>query len=129
LGGKLPEGVTAYRGGIVTNKKSSSGSSRTSYLLMKELFSDFSRGNGAFMISAAGSNEYAYEGVKGKENGVFTRSFLDAFQELRSIGSFREKVVRVRDLRKLIYQKVTTLTNGLQNPTSRQENGWWNWNF
>jgi len=131
----LPEGVKAYagRGGILTSKKASSGAgSRTSYLMMKELFNDFTRGNGAFVISAAGSQEFAYEGLKGEENGVFTRSCIEAIYALWEKGRYSDKnenTIRVRDLRKLIYQKVSALTNGLQNPTSRQENGWWNWSF
>lgn len=124
----LPEGVSITRGGKI---KSASGNStapkRQSFLLMKELFSDLSRGNGAFMISAAGSTEFAYEGKEWK-NGVFTRSFLEALHELRYRDSFKgAQTIPVSELRKLIYDKVSTLTKGMQNPTSRQENGWWDW--
>ena len=130
--GPLPDGVSAttIRGVKIGNKTNViSAGNRNSYLLMKELFSDFSRGNGAFMISAAANNEYAFEGDEWK-NGVFTRSFMESLQELRySGGGGRKSPIRVRELRKLIYSKVYVLTNGLQNPTSRQENGWWNWNF
>ncbi len=71
----LPPGVSITRGGkIKSTASSSSDTKRESFLLMKEIFSDLSRGNGAFMISAAGSNEFAYEG-KEWSNGVFTRSF------------------------------------------------------
>lgn len=130
---KLPEGVTITRPrGIIIDQPGtgSNAASRSSYLLMKELFSDFSRGNGAFMISAAGSNEFAFEGEQWN-NGVFTKSFLEALRELqsRASGFSGNGQVRVRELRKLIYEKVSELTNGRQNPTSRQENGWWNWSF
>lgn len=130
----LPDGVvmTKPRGIIIDDEETiNSGNKRNSYLLMKELFNDFSRGNGAFMISAAASNEYAFEGEQWN-NGVFTKSFLEALSSLknkRSYSSENEAQIRVRDLRKLIYKKVSELTNGLQNPTSRQENGWWNWSF
>ncbi|MEO6253395.1 MAG: caspase family protein [Ferruginibacter sp.] len=130
--GPLPEGVSATspRGlKIVGNKNNVTAGNRNSYLLMKELFSDFSRGNGAFMISAAANNEYAFEGETWK-NGVFTLSFLESLRKLRKKGSFSSKVpIQVRELRKSIYKNVSELTNGLQNPTSRQENGWWNWSF
>lgn len=130
---KLPEGVTITRPrGIIIDQPGTgnNAASRSSYLLMKELFSDFSRGNGAFMISAAGSNEFAFEGEQWN-NGVFTKSFLEALRELqsRASGFSGNGQVRVRELRKLIYEKVSELTNGRQNPTSRQENGWWNWSF
>jgi len=129
---KLPEGVTAVkpRGGVTSSTGESSGENKQlGFLLMKELFGDFSRGNGAFMISAAGSNEFAFEGEQWS-NGVFTKSLLEAIRELRYKGSYGKSVpIKVRELRKLIYEKVTALTNGRQNPTSRQENGWWNWSF
>lgn len=130
--GPLPDSVsaTAIRGVKIGNKTAvASTVNRNSYLLMKELFSDFSRGNGAFMISAAANNEYAFEGEEWK-NGVFTHSFLQSLAKLRYSGGFSSKApIRVRDLRKRIYTSVYELTNGLQNPTSRQENGWWNWSF
>lgn len=124
----LPDGVTITRGGkIKTAAKNDAAPQRESFLLMKELFSDLSRGNGAFMISAAGSTEFAYEGKEWK-NGVFTKSFLEALHELRYRDSFKGALpVPVSTLRKLIYDKVRVLTKGLQNPTSRQENGWWDW--
>jgi uncharacterized caspase-like protein len=130
--GPLPAGVTAVkpRGGITSSTGEGTATNKQlGYLLMKELFSDFSRGNGAFMISAAASNEFAFEGDEWN-NGVFTKSLLDALSQLRNKGSYgRNTPVKVRELRKLIYEKVSALTNGRQNPTSRQENGWWNWSF
>lgn len=126
---KLPEGVSAtvVRGSVEEDDQAAAGTDN-GYFLMKELFNDLSRGNGAFMISAAASNEFAFEGDKWK-NGVFTKSFLEALGQLRYSGFSGRQPVNVKNLRKLIYDKVTTLTNGLQNPTSRQENGWWNWSF
>lgn len=128
-GGALPEGVKA-RGGILLPKKGAAkGNARSSYLLMKELFTDFGNGNGTFIISAAAGNELAFEG-KDWKSGVFTKSFLDALQALRyPQESSRDKSVKVRDLRQLIYRQVSQLTGGRQNPTSRQENGWWNWSL
>jgi len=124
----LPPGVSITRGGkIKSTVNTTSDTKRQSFLLMKEIFSDLSRGNGAFMISAAGSTEFAYEG-KVWNNGVFTRSFLESLHELRYRDSFKGPLpIRVSDLRKLIYEKVRTVTRGMQNPTSRQENGWWDW--
>ena len=127
--GPLPPGVKT-RGLIVKSGKNAiTQANRNSYLLMKELFSDFSRGNGAFMISAAANNEFAFEGEKWN-NGVFTMSFLESLWKLRYEQSWKGKQpVKMRELRKMIYKQVSLLTNGLQNPTSRQENGWWNWSL
>ncbi len=130
--GPLPDGVSAIkpRGGVTSSIGEGVGANKQlGYLLMKELFSDFSRGNGAFMISAAASNEFAFEGEEWN-NGVFTKSLLDALRELRNKSIYgTSSLIKVHELRKLIYEKVSALTNGRQNPTSRQENGWWNWSF
>lgn len=127
---KLPEGVKEIttRGNETIKKKADKEkeAARKGYMAMKELFGDFSRGNGAFMISAAASNEFALES-KQWSNGVFTASFLEALYELKQ--KTNDHSIKVRELRKAIYEKVKARTNGQQTPTSRQENGWWNWSF
>ncbi|MFM7671819.1 MAG: caspase family protein [Bacteroidota bacterium] len=127
---RLPMGVSVTPRGLIKEKTTdSSAVQKQAFLLMKELFSDLTRGNGAFMISAAGSTEFAFEGNQWK-NGVFTRSLIESLRELR----YRDNVngpakIPVSMLRKRIYEKVRTFTRGMQNPTSRQENGWWDWSF
>lgn len=127
---KLPEGVkeVGTKGTEKIQKKTDKekDSDRKGYMAMKELFGDFSRGNGAFMISAAASNEFALESRQWN-NGVFTASFLEALYEVKEKSS--DKTIKVRELRKAIYEKVKLRTKGQQTPTSRQENGWWNWSF
>lgn len=126
----LPQGVTAINTkGVDKIKKKADQeqeAERRGYMAMKELFGDFSRGNGAFMISAAASNEFALES-KEWNNGVFTASFLEALYELKE--KTPDHTIKVRELRKAIYEKVKQRTKGQQTPTSRQENGWWNWGF
>ena len=126
----LPEGVKEIntKGNEKIKKKADKEKEeeRKGYMLMKDMFSDFSRGNGAFMISAAASNEFALES-KQWNNGVFTASFLEALYELKEKSA--DRTINVRELRKAIYEKVRARTKGLQTPTSRQENGWWNWSF
>ncbi len=126
----LPDGVkeVGTKGIEKIQKKNDKekDSDRKGYMAMKELFSDFSRGNGAFMISAAASNEFALES-KQWNNGVFTASFLEALYEVKEKSA--DKTIKVRELRKAIYEKVKQRTKGQQTPTSRQENGWWNWSF
>lgn len=126
----LPEGVKEINTkGVDKIKKKEDKekeAERKGYMVMKDMFSDFSRGNGAFMISAAASNEFALES-KQWNNGVFTASFLEALYEVKEKSS--DKTIKVRELRKAIYEKVKARTRGHQTPTSRQENGWWNWSF
>lgn len=126
----LPEGVKEIntKGVDKIQKKADKEkeAERKGYMVMKDVFSDFSRGNGAFMISAAASNEFALESKQWK-NGVFTASFLEALYELKEKSN--DKTIKVRELRKAIYEKVKQRTKGQQTPTSRQENGWWNWSF
>lgn len=126
----LPEGVkeinTKGVDKIKKKEEKEKEAERKGYMVMKDMFSDFSRGNGAFMISAAASNEFALES-KQWNNGVFTASFLEALYEVKEKSS--DKTIKVRELRKAIYEKVKARTKGQQTPTSRQENGWWNWSF
>jgi hypothetical protein len=130
--GSLPSGVKRLQARSIIRKMEvqAANQSRQAFLLMKELFSDFSRGNGAFVISAAAGHEYALEGEQWN-NGVFTKSVIESLQELQwRKGSWSgRQPVKVRELRRLVYKKVAALTNGQQTPTSRQENGWWNWTF
>jgi len=83
-----------------------------SFELMQTLFSNVSRGTGATIISAAGAMQYAQERGDLK-NGVFTYSILEAFKT--------NKTLTVSQLKKTVGERVTSLTNGLQKPTSRNE--------
>jgi len=76
------------------------------------LFVNVGKGTGATIISAAGGMQYAQERGDLK-NGVFTYSILEAFNN--------NKTLKVSELKKLVGDKVTELTNGLQKPTSRNE--------
>jgi len=83
-----------------------------SYELMQSLFANVSKGTGATIISAAGGMQYAQERGDLK-NGVFTYSILEAFNNNKSL--------KVSELKRIVGERVTALTNGLQKPTSRNE--------
>ncbi|MCW5907574.1 MAG: caspase family protein [Chitinophagales bacterium] len=85
---------------------------KSSLELMKEVFSDVSKGSGTFVISAAGGNEYAYE-QNNLRNGVFTFSILEWMKA--------QKTSTVLDMKNYVSQRVEELTGGLQKPTSRAE--------
>lgn len=86
--------------------------------LMKELFANVQRGTGAYVVSAAGGTQFAYEQDKLK-NGVFTFSFIELMR--------LEKQMAVRDLKSRVEERVMQLTNGLQRPTSRRDLNRYDW--
>lgn len=116
----LPEGAK----GTITN--SSNIGLKDSFELMQSLFYDLDRGNGSFVISAAGGKEYAFES-KDWGNGVFTYSFIKAIEELSESNS--DGKINISKLKDYIYKSVTRLTNNKQKPTSRSENLEWDWVF
>lgn len=89
---------------------------------MQNLFFELDRGNGAFIIAAAGGREYAYEGDQWK-NGIFTYSLING---LLSLGQ-NSKKIPISKLKEFVNKKVTELTKGNQKPTSRSENIEWDW--
>lgn len=88
--------------------------------LMKKIFADLRRGTGTTIISSAGGGEFAYEG-KEWQNGVFTYSILEGLTsgnaDINKNGN-----INISELQKYVFEKVSSLTKGLQTPTSRQEN-------
>jgi WD40 repeat protein len=96
------------------------GINNTSIELMEQLFSNISQGSGAVIISAAAGNSYALESDEW-ENGVFTYSILNGLKD-KSADLNQDGVVTVTELKNYVIDKVYTLTNGQQKPTSRKEN-------
>lgn len=98
---------------------------QNSFQLMLNNFGDFSTNNGAFVISAAGGEEVAYE--TDEFGGVFTHSVINALDDLAR--DYRSKAFSVSELQKLIYSNVQTFGKGRQTPTTRSQNMIWDWNF
>ncbi len=94
---------------------------KNSFQLMQALFNNVGRGTGTTVISAAASTQFAYE--RGDlQNGVFTYSILDAFNQ--------HKTLTISELKKIVSEQVSALTKGLQKPTFRketQQNDWLIW--
>ena len=116
------------RGAEIISDELSTIGLQSSFELMQLLFADLNRNNGAFIISAAGGMEYAFEGEQWG-NGVFTYSFINSMYDLRNSGWNQSQGVKISDLRKAIYTSVLSLTGGRQKPTSRTENVEWDWSF
>ncbi|PHQ28388.1 caspase family protein [Leeuwenhoekiella nanhaiensis] len=108
------------RGSIVVKSKSKQLGLENSFELMQLLFSDLRRGTGATVISSASGLEYAYEG-EAWENGVFTYAMLEGLKS-GNCDLNEDGAVQVSELKSYVFDKVSELTNGKQNPTSRKEN-------
>jgi len=92
-----------------------------SFELMKQQFVDLRKSTGATVISAAGGVEFAYEGVDGLRNGVFTHSVIQGLKEKKADLN-GDGIVYLSELQNYVSQTVIKLTNGKQQPTSRIEN-------
>jgi WD40 repeat protein len=85
---------------------------RNSFELMQSLFVNVSKGTGTTIISAAAGTQFAQE-QGSLQNGVFTYAILRALRD--------NKKISINALKQSVYKDVVELTNGLQQPTSRQE--------
>ena len=116
------------RGVIKLNKAAAMGPN-SSFQMMQQLFTDLSGNNGAVIISAAGGMEYALESAQWN-NGVFTYCVRKGIEQKMADtdgGNFDGRV-SVQELQQYVSRKVSELTNGKQQPTSRRENidyEWW----
>lgn len=108
------------RGFTVVKTKEHTIGLRNSFELMKELFADLRRHNGAIVISSAGGKEYAYESAQWK-NGVFTFSIIEGLT-MKKADSNKDGSITVSELMNYVAQRTRELTAGRQNPTSRKEN-------
>jgi len=116
----LAEGTVSSRGLSVVQKDRPAAGRTVTLARMKELFADLRRGSGAVVIASAGGREYAFESEDWR-NGVFTYSVLDALSGVSADTNYNERV-SVRELQKFVTARVRELTNGQQNPTTRQDN-------
>ena len=98
-----------------------------SFELMKEVFTDLSRSNGAVVISAARGLGYAEEDPIWN-NGAFTLCIKAAFsgnekfQELKETADKNGDGVSINELKDYILTRVPLLTKDRQKPTTRREN-------
>lgn len=113
------DGVTSRGFKKIIDKKQTLGL-QNSFSLMQELFTDLNKGTGANVISSASGKEYAYESGEWN-NGVFTYSILEGITSFSADLNIDGKIT-VSELQEYVTQKVQSLTNGKQTPTSRREN-------
>ena len=118
---KVENGAVASRGFKKQPKAADTGVGlKNSFDLMKELFADLRRGNGAVVISSASGEEFAFES-EAWQNGVFTYAVLEGLKS-GNADLNKDKTTTVTELRDYVSKRVVELTDGKQNPTSRTEN-------
>ncbi len=88
--------------------------------MSKAIFTDMRPNNGATVISSAGGAEFALEGNEWN-NSVFTYCILDALKNAKADFNGDGQIM-LSELHKYVSQKVPQLTKGRQQPTSRIEN-------
>ncbi|MDF1547237.1 MAG: caspase family protein [Bacteroidales bacterium] len=93
---------------------------QSSFELMKMMFADIRRGTGSTVISSAGGGEFAYETEQTK-NGIFTYVLLDGIVSGKADLN-KDGQIMVSELRDYVSTRVSKITKGSQNPTSRREN-------
>lgn len=109
------------RGAVTVNKrKKTKNSLGNSFELMRLLFSDLKKGTGTVVISAASGGGYALEN-ESIENGIFTYCLMDAFKKNKADKN-KDKSISVSELRNFIFDGVSKMSEGKQQPTSRREN-------
>jgi WD40 repeat protein len=106
------------KGTIVENRDSSKLGMQNSFELMQQLFVNVGRSTGATIISAAAGTQFALEKNLLKD-GVFTYSILEYMKEHASCT--------VTELKEYVNNRVSELTDGLQQPTARNENLHYDW--
>jgi hypothetical protein len=87
--------------------------------LMQELFADLRRGSGAYIITASGGMDFAFEGG-GLSNGTFTAAVLEGLNGQASKD--HDGRITVSELWDYVDRRVSELTDGEQKPTIRREN-------
>lgn len=113
------QGGLVKQRGFITTAKTQLGLNN-SFDLMQQLFADLRKTTGAVVISSAGGAEFAFESSEWN-NGVFTYSVLEGLLNGRADFN-KDKQIVVSELQKYVFARVKELTQGKQNPTSRQEN-------
>ncbi len=111
---KVCDSLHLKKGGITVAYESDNKLGlKNSFELMQNLFVNVGKSTGATIISASGGTQFALERGDLK-NGVFTYCILEAIEN--------NKTMMISELKKLVGKRVEELTDGLQKPTSRNEN-------
>jgi WD40 repeat protein len=122
--GAVEEGDVKFRAVGTTVKEKALGVNKTN-ALVRELFTDLRKGTGATVISSAGGMEFAQESGQWN-NGLFTYCMLEGMQT-KTADLNKDGVIMLSELQNYVSMRVTKLSKGLQQPTSRIENDALDW--
>ncbi len=114
------EGDETRGAATISKRKKTRNSLGNSFELMRLLFSDLKKGTGTVVISAASGGGYALEN-EALDHGIFTYCLMDAFSKNKADQN-KDKNISVSELRSYIFDGVKRMSEGKQQPTSRQEN-------
>ena len=115
----------ASKGVEVVSHSKSKLSLQNSFELMKELFSTFSSYTGTETVTAASGDGWALESDRWK-NGAFTYTIKKGLLDYEADKNLNG-VVTLSELKEYVMHEVQKLTNGAQKPTSREKNGFLDW--
>jgi len=88
--------------------------------LMETMYYGLGDGTGAYVISAAAGNGYAFESEQWN-NGVFTYSLINGLRNAQADAN-SNGTISVRELKEYLVENVVKLTDNQQRPTCRKEN-------
>jgi hypothetical protein len=91
------------------------------------LFTDFTKGNGATILSSSNGMEVAIED-KDVANGLFTWAIKDGISGKKA-DSNKDGIIQIQELANYINKKVSFLSSGVQTPGLRVENKYINFNL
>jgi uncharacterized caspase-like protein len=98
---------------------------QNSFELMQELFIDLRKNTGTTTISSSGGTQISWEDANYK-NGIFTYCLLLALKEQKA-DLDKDGKIMLSELKDYVQNKVSEITKGKQQPTSRIENLENNW--
>ena len=117
-------GNVKSRGIKIVKQKQNNTNKKELILLKKDIFTNLQNETGAVVISSSSDTEFSYEGItKNGEtinNGVFTYSFISGLTNYQA-NINGDKKIHVSEILTWVFNKVTELTKGLQNPTMKRE--------
>ena len=113
-------GFNTRSGETAIQYKENSFGLRNTFELSKSLFNDLNKGTGATVISASSGVEYAMESLR-SQNGLMTYCLLEGVNTRRADLN-RDRKYSVSEFRSYISGRLLDISDGLQKPSSREEN-------
>jgi Ca2+-binding EF-hand superfamily protein len=121
----VAEGSIVFRGNGAIMKLSENAKNINNAI--NSLFTDFTKGNGATILSSSNGMEVAIED-QNVGNGLFTWAIKQGISGKKA-DTDKDGIINIQELANYINQKVTNLSSGVQTPGLRVENKYINFNL